>query len=114
MDDHPDSAETFAALLVSMGHEARFTLDPLKVATLARSFRPQIIFLDLSMPGLDGYALAAALRKEHGFDELKLVAVTADGKDEARRRARQAGFDAHVLKPVDPHLVEAMLSQLER
>jgi CheY-like chemotaxis protein len=111
-DDHRDTAETLAALLDELGHEARFITDPRRVVDLAREARPEIVLLDLAMPGLDGYECARLIRAELGT-QVYLVAITGDGTDEARIRSRQAGFDAHVLKPVDMALLHSILAHAD-
>ncbi len=112
VDDDADSAQTFAYLVAGMGHEARHLTDPGKVLRTVERFKPHIVFLDIGMPGTDGWQLAAALRKQHPYDELRLVALTAYGEDADRVRSRQAGFDAHILKPVSMDLVESIIEQL--
>ncbi len=112
VDDDADSAETFAYLLAGLGHEAKHLADPAKVLRTVARFKPHIVFLDIGMPGTDGWQVAAALRKQHSYDELRLVALTAYGEDADRVRSRQAGFDAHILKPVSMDLVESIIEQL--
>jgi len=112
VDDDADSAQTFAYLLAGMGHEARHLMDPSKVLRTVARFKPHLVFLDIGMPGTDGWQLAAALRKQYSYDELRLVALTAYGEDADRVRSRQAGFDAHILKPVSMDLLESIVEQL--
>ncbi len=71
--------------------------------------KPSIVFLDIGMPVINGYELAQMIRRYFDSEAIKLVAVTAYGTAEDRARARKAGFDAHVLKPVDPAMVESMI-----
>jgi CheY-like chemotaxis protein len=111
-DDHRDTAETLAALLDDLGHEVRFVTDPRNVVTFTRELRPEIVLLDLAMPGLDGYECARLIRAELGA-EVYLVAVTGDDRDEARIHSRQAGFDAHLLKPVDMALLLSILAHAD-
>lgn len=113
VEDLQDSAETLAVMLRLMGHEVEYVTDALMALDVAKRLRPQLIFLDIGMPKLDGYALAAKLREEFGFESLRLVALTAWGRAEDRARARQAGFDAHVLKPADPAILESILETLQ-
>jgi CheY-like chemotaxis protein len=112
VDDDRDSAQTFAYLLAGLGHEARHLADPGRVEQMVARFKPHIVFLDLRMPGITGWDLAAALRGKYSYDELRLIALTAYGEDKDRVRSRQAGFDAHILKPVSMDLVESMIEQL--
>jgi CheY-like chemotaxis protein len=71
-----------------------------------------IVFLDLGMPAIDGYELAVMIRRSFNSEEVKLVAVTGYGREQDRARSRRAGFDAHVLKPMDPALVESILKTI--
>ena len=112
VDDDADSAQTFAYLLAGMGHQARHLTDPHKVMRTAERFKPHIVFLDIGMPGIDGWQLAAALRKQYSYDALRLVALTAYAEEADRIRSRQAGFDAHICKPVSMDLVESIIEQL--
>jgi CheY-like chemotaxis protein len=112
VDDDTDSAQSFAYLLAGMGHEAKHVTEPAKVLRTVARFKPQIVFLDIGMPGTNGWELAAALRKQYSYDELRLVALTAYGAEADRIKSRQAGFDAHILKPVSMDLIESILDQL--
>jgi len=115
IDDDQDTAQTLAYLLVGMGHEATFLTDPSQALETARRTRPHIIFLDLGMPGMNGWDVAKMLRKEYPVDgRLCLVAVSGHSDQDARVKSRQAGFDAHVVKPVAVDLVEAIIKQLVR
>jgi len=109
VDDNRDAAESFARLLAIMDCEATFVTDPRDALAEIIDKRPHIVFLDIGMPGIDGYELASMVRQHFSSDELKLVAVTGYGAAADRARARRAGFDAHVLKPIDPALMESIL-----
>jgi CheY-like chemotaxis protein len=112
VDDDDDTAHTFALILVGMGHEATFLTDPAKVEEAVARIRPHIVFLDIGMPGLSGWDLAKVLRRQYPHDTLRLVAITGRSEPQAHARSRQAGFDAHVTKPVAVDLVESILQQL--
>ena len=116
VDDMNDTAESFARLLNAIGCEATYVTNPFLAVETAVRIRAEAAFLDLGMPGIDGYDLARSLRRKYSWGapgtSLVLVAVTAYGEEEDRVRSRQAGFDAHVLKPVSPELVESMLQTL--
>jgi CheY-like chemotaxis protein len=109
VDDLHDSALSLSLVLQRLGHTAEFVTDPWKVLEVARVLRPELVFLDLGMPELNGYALARMLRQEFGFDAIKIVALTAWDGDEDRAESRRAGFDAHVAKPADPETVDSIL-----
>ena len=82
----------------------------LEAVESARALRPDVVFLDISLPGLDGYQVAARLRGEPELGQTRLVAVTGYGRDEDRRRSREAGFDGHLVKPVDLAEFERVLA----
>ena len=112
VDDNHDVADSFARVLQAMGCEATFVTDPYVAVETAGRIKAEIVFLDLGMPGIDGYELARSLRSKYGWQGIQIVAVTGYGSKEDRVRSRVAGFDAHVVKPVSPELVESMLKTL--
>jgi signal transduction histidine kinase len=101
VDDNRDSADTLAVLLDLLGHRVERSYDPLEVERIVAERPPELVLLDIGMPGLDGCELARRLRAGPGGDALRLVAVTGWGQPEDRRRTAAAGFDAHLVKPVD-------------
>jgi CheY-like chemotaxis protein len=109
VDDHEDTAETFAHLLMHLGCAATFVTDARDAVAEVLHAKPDIVFLDIAMPHINGYQLATALRLHFDPDALKIVAVTAYGATEDRLRSRKAGFDAHVTKPVDPAMLQSIL-----
>ena len=108
-DDNEDSAESFAMLLSFSGHEVRIAHDGAAALDAVRDFRPDVAFLDIGMPGLTGYEVAQAVRAEPWGQEIKLIAVTGWGQPDVRLRARTAGFDRHLIKPIDPAEVDRLL-----
>jgi CheY-like chemotaxis protein len=110
VDDNHDSAETMAELIRIWGHEVRTAHDGPSALECARGFRPQVVLLDVGLPGMDGYELAGRLRTEGLAGDL-LVSVTGYGQDEDRRRAQEAGFDHHLTKPVDPDALMRLVSR---
>ena len=113
VDDDPDQAHTFAALLKDLGHAVEYVTSPQAVLDMAKRMKPWLIFLDISMPGANGWELAPVLKRELGHDAVRLVAVSGHGDPEHHQRSRQAGFDAHVQKPVDMHLLQSILAQMK-
>jgi two-component system CheB/CheR fusion protein len=111
VDDHPDSAESLARVIQSLGYEAEFLTDPLLVEAVLERFKPHVLLLDIAMPAIDGWTLARTLRQRFTSDALKMVAVSAFGTAKDHITSRKAGFDAHIAKPIDPDLVEVMLNQ---
>lgn len=109
VDDNRDSAETTAMLLAMWGHEARTAHDGPAALEVAGTFHPQLVLLDIGLPGLTGYEVAALLRDSTDGASMILAAMTGYGQEEDRERARLAGFDHHLTKPVDlPRLREIL------
>jgi CheY-like chemotaxis protein len=108
-DDNEDSAESFAMLLSFSGHEVRIAHDGAAALDAVRNFRPDVAFLDIGMPGLTGYEVAEAVRAEPWGREVTLIAVTGWGQPDDRMRAHAAGFDRHLVKPIDPAEVDRLL-----
>jgi len=108
-DDNRDAADSLATFLELLGHEIRVAYDGLDALSVARDFHPQVALLDIDMPGLDGYAVAEALRAESWAAQLSIVALTGWGDHKNGRRARAAGFDAHLIKPVEPSRIRELL-----
>ncbi len=108
VDDNHDAAETLSMLLNLEGHDTRVANDGESALTAAAEFLPDTVFLDIGLPGMNGYETARHLREAHG-KPLRLIALTGWGAEEDRRRAHEAGFDGHLVKPVDPALLAATL-----
>jgi len=108
-DDNEDSAQSFAMLLSFSGHEVRVAHDGEEALDAVRSFRPDVAFLDIGMPRLSGYEVAEAVRAEPWGRDIKLIAVTGWGQADDKVRARSAGFDQHLVKPIDPTDVDRLL-----
>jgi CheY-like chemotaxis protein len=102
VDDYRDSADTLGALLRIYGCEVKVCYDGPTALSEAETFHPDVCVLDLTMPGMDGCEVARLLRQRQLNPEPRFVAVTALGGEEARRRTAAAGFDFHLVKPVDP------------
>jgi CheY-like chemotaxis protein len=109
-DDNVDAAATLAALLEIAGHAVRVVHDGAAAVEEAASFQPDLVFLDIGMPLMDGYEAARRLRQLPALDGVMLVALTGWGTEEDRARSRAAGFDRHLLKPALPDDVEAVLA----
>jgi PAS domain S-box-containing protein len=102
VDDNEDAAASLALLLQSLGHETAVAKDGAEALRLAQEFRPDIVLLDIGMPGMDGYEVARRLRDLRGGRPVRVVAITGWGQEADRERSRQAGFDLHLVKPLDP------------
>jgi CheY-like chemotaxis protein/two-component sensor histidine kinase len=112
VDDNVDGAETLAMLLRLEGHQVQTAYDGATVLAAAGGFRPDVVLLDISLPGgLTGYDLAPRLRERPGLEGVLLVALTGYGQEEDKRRATDAGFDAHLTKPADLPELHALLAK---
>ncbi len=101
VDDNVDAAASLALLLTSLGHEVRMAHDGDAALKAAAQFHPEIVLLDIGMPGQDGYEVARQLKALRQDGEMRIVAVTGWGQDADRARAKDAGFDLHLVKPVE-------------
>ncbi len=114
VDDNRDNAELLLALLQESGCTAQLTTDPMSVLAAVETFRPDIVFLDIGMPDLDGYQLAHHVRAKYRKEMIRLVALTGYADNVDRARGRVAGFDAHLIKPASPELIQSTLDTLFR
>jgi CheY-like chemotaxis protein len=111
VDDNVDAARLLARLLEARGHRAEVAADGLTALALAQAHSPDLILLDIGLPGMDGYEVARRLREVRGLDQTLLVALTGYGQAEDRRRTREAGMDYHLTKPVDPRTLADLLAR---
>jgi len=112
VDDNVDAAETLATFLEMLGLQTRQAHDGPSALELASAFRPDVVLLDIGLPGMNGYEVARALRAHPVLGRVHLIALTGWGADEDRRRAMAAGFDHHLTKPVDLAVLEDMLRRV--
>jgi signal transduction histidine kinase len=110
VDDNVDAAEMLAELTELWGCEVRVAHDGPAAIEAALSYRPEVVLLDIGLPGMDGYELARRLREQDGLKGALLVAVTGYGQDEDRRRSREAMLDYHLTKPVDPEALKRLVA----
>jgi CheY-like chemotaxis protein len=110
-DDNQDSAEVLASLLRGAGHDVRTANDGIAATKLWEAFQPKLAILDIGMPKLNGYDVARRIR-EKGDRHTVLVAVTGWGQEDDKRRAREAGFDHHLTKPIDIDALEKIIGDL--
>jgi CheY-like chemotaxis protein len=99
-DDNTDAASTLGAMLELMGHEVMTASDGADAVEKAIAFQPEIIFLDVGMPRMNGYDACEAIRKSPGGDRMTIIALTGWGQESHKKRSREAGFDRHFVKPV--------------
>jgi PAS domain S-box-containing protein len=113
VDDNVDASDGLKMLLELNGEQVRAAYDGESALTVAREFRPQVALLDVGMPRMDGYEVARRLRAAPETREAVLVAVTGWGQPEDRRRSSEAGFDHHLVKPVEPSALEKLLDSFK-
>jgi CheY-like chemotaxis protein len=111
-DDNADVAASYAELLQQRGHEVRAVSEGSRVVEEVEAFAPDVVFMDIGMPGLDGLEVAKRLRREFPPERLRIVAITGYSDARTRDLARAAGFDEHLVKPADPAAVERVLESL--
>jgi signal transduction histidine kinase/CheY-like chemotaxis protein len=109
VDDNKDAGDALAMLLELAAHEVRVAYSGRGALTLAQTFRPEVAFIDIGMPDLNGYEVAQALRREPWGAQIRLVALTGWGQHDDRQRAKDAGFDRHLTKPVDSEALQPLL-----
>ena len=109
VDDDVDAADSLGMLLDMMGHQIHVAYDGRSAIDATRTFRPEVILLDIGMPGMDGHDTCRQLRQLPWAQGITIVALTGWGQEQARRESREAGFDLHFVKPVNPdHILEAL------
>jgi CheY-like chemotaxis protein len=112
VDDNRDAAQLIGTLLASAGHEVRVAHTPSLALAAAVTFQPEVAILDIGLPVMNGYELARELRQRLGDHAPLLIALTGYGQDADRRKSEQAGFSAHLVKPVDSDALLALLDTL--
>ena len=113
VDDNKDSADSLKMLLRLKGNDIRTAYDGLEAVDVAETFRPELVLLDIGLPKLNGYEVARRIRQQSWGREVILVALTGWGQEEDRRRSQEAGFNAHMVKPVDLEELHALLARPE-
>jgi CheY-like chemotaxis protein len=109
VDDEPDSAESLALVLNLWCYEVRTARNGANALEAGREFVPDVVLMDLGMPEMDGWEAAQRLREEPGMRDALFVAVTGFGLEGDRRRSAEAGFDHHLVKPVEPEVLLGLL-----
>jgi CheY-like chemotaxis protein len=113
VDDNSDSAASLAMLLKLIGHETRVAHDGLEAVVAADEFRPEFVLLDIGLPRLNGFEACRRIREQPWGKTMTLVALTGWGQDDDRRKSHDAGFDHHLVKPVDYVTLMKLLGELE-
>jgi PAS domain S-box-containing protein len=113
VDDNVDAVRSLALFLEMSGHEVRAAHNGPAALELAQTYQPDVVLLDIGMPGMDGYEVARRLRQAPGQEKVLLVALTGYGQEEDRRRSREATINHHLVKPTDPEALQALLTSPE-
>jgi len=114
VDDNVDAAETLSMMLGLLGQETRQEHDGKAALAAAAEYRPEVVFLDIGLPGLSGHEVASRIRRDLGMDQVYLIALSGYGTEEDRRKSFYAGFDSHLVKPLDPSALPGILAAAER
>ena len=110
MDDNRDGAASLGVMLSLMGHDSRTAHDGLEALEVAESFRPDLMLLDIGLPKLNGYEVCRRIRQQPWGKDVFMVAVTGWGQEDDRRRSEEAGFDRHIVKPLDAAALRRLLA----
>ncbi|MBF6649345.1 response regulator, partial [Methylobacter sp. BlB1] len=111
VDDNRDAAQSLSMLLTSEGHAVRLAYDGYTALEVALAERPQIMLLDIGLPGMDGYAVARALRQDPALKRMQLIALSGYGRQGDHEQAKTAGFNGYLTKPVDFDELQGALTQ---
>jgi CheY-like chemotaxis protein len=110
VDDTVDAAQTLQMVVSTMGHDAETVHDGRAALDAACAKRPDVVLLDIAMPGMDGFAVARKMRSHPQLRDIRVVALTGFGQHDDRQRSREAGFDEHLVKPVSPEELRRILA----
>jgi CheY-like chemotaxis protein len=110
VEDNHDSAESLRMLLTTQGYEVTLAYSGTEGVAAAHRARPDVVVCDIGLPGMDGYAVAKAIRRNPETAGARLIAVTGYGQEEDQTRALESGFDTHLVKPADPERLLRLLS----
>jgi CheY-like chemotaxis protein len=113
VDDNRDAADSAGTLLLLWGHQVRVAYDGPSALIIARDFQPELCLLDLGMPGMTGFQVAEQLRQEPALRQTRLVAMTGFDSEADQKRSRDAGFDAHLVKPVEIAALQDVLASTQ-
>lgn len=114
VDDNEDAVSTLNMMLHLVGHDTRTARDGIEAVDLANTYRPNVILLDIGMPRMNGYEAAATIRKQSWGQNMALVAMTGWGQESDRIKSKEAGFDEHLVKPIDPQMLLRLLKRIEQ
>ena len=112
VEDNTDAAESLMMLLELLGHRVRVVHDGVAALEAARANVPDVMLIDIGLPGIDGYEVARRIRREPGLERVVLVALTGYGREGDKKQALAAGFDYHLAKPVNPDTLRDLVARL--
>ena len=112
VDDNVDAAESLKLLLAVYGHDVKLAHEGVTALQVAWTYNPDVIFLDLGLPGISGYEVARRLREEMTFTKVKIIALTGYGTESDQLRSKAAGFDRHLVKPIDPSILPEVIAEV--
>ena len=113
VDDNKDAAESMSMLLEMWGHEVAFAYDGPSALETAQEWRPEAVFLDIGLPGMDGYEVAERLRELPQAKDAILIAITGYGQEDDLARSKRAGINHHLVKPVAPDALRSLIDSLQ-
>jgi CheY-like chemotaxis protein len=114
VDDNLDAAETLAMMLELLGQQTRQAHEGNGALKAALEYNPDVIFMDIGLPGLSGHEVVTRMRRELGMTDAYIIALSGYGTEEDRRKSFHAGFDTHLVKPLDPSALPGILASAER
>jgi DNA-binding response OmpR family regulator len=109
VEDDIDSARSLTWILRDMGHDVEYAINGYVAVDIAQVMRPEFVFLDLALPGMNGFEVCKRLRRMAGLEGTRVIAISAYAQDEYRQRSKEAGCDAYIVKPLDPAVLEMLL-----
>jgi CheY-like chemotaxis protein len=111
VEDNLDSVHSMAMLIKAMGHDVRFAINGFAAIDVARSYKPDVVLLDIGLPDFKGYEIARQLKYEPGLEQMRIIAITGLPVDQVRQPALDAGCEAFFAKPLDPVVLEELLAK---
>jgi CheY-like chemotaxis protein len=110
VEDDIDSARSLTWILRDMGHEVEYAINGYVAVDIATQFLPEFVFLDLALPGMNGFEVCRRLKRQPELERARVIAVTAYAQEEYRQRSREAGCEGYIVKPLDPATLNELLA----
>jgi CheY-like chemotaxis protein len=111
VEDNLDSVHSLVLLLRDMGHLVEYAINGYAAIAAAQKFKPEVVFLDLGLPGMDGFEVCRRLKREPGLEAARIISITAYSQEEYRKRSLAAGCEVHLLKPVEAKQLADLLAK---